>query len=133
MGKNANKRLKATLEAEVDVMDQHSRLLLVEIERGDRSAVDVAEEATKSTPAEAARLMLNLKRVQSYLLDQYKHTLTKAASKLNTEGCWQFLKAHNDIAERAGITEDLTSLVFACAANFADPRMAKLTRKYKGK
>ncbi len=128
--RSSKKRQRATELSDVAVMDESSNRLLLQMERAETTASDVAETATQQTAAEAMRTMLTLRRVQCHLLQTYSRLLAKCSKSLTESGCWQFLELHRKEATRAGVFEDLEHLTFQSAAEFADKRMAKLSRKY---
>jgi hypothetical protein len=54
----------------------------------------------------------------------------RCSRSLKSEGCWQFYERTKKAAIGWGLDAQLRALVFSAAANFADPRMARLTQRY---
>ena len=133
-GRSQRKRIAAIEEAAVEEMDEHSNNLLAQIADGYESATSVVERIAALTGAEAQRLMLSLRRVQCYQLSKYASKLKTLSTRLGAMGCWSYRRIVRGEAIRFGIDEELQHLTFQNAAEFADRRMAKLTRTYsKGK
>lgn len=128
--RNQQKRAVAIAESDVGEMDYYSNDLLKQIIAGAETANSVVDKAVATSGVEAERLMLALKRVQCYKLSQYASRMQRLSSKLGEKGCWQFAKEREQEAISVGIREELQHLAFQSAAEFADRRMAKLTRTY---
>lgn len=91
--------------------------------------------AVSSTPTRRDRRRVATQqkrdRIGAELLEKWKREADRRSRSLTADAVWALLDENAAEATRAGVLAELRDICFVAAANFANPRMARIVRCHR--